>query len=214
MVFKIGSFNEHKELVSLLQPIQKSQFQSGRQLAMTCRQGCSLEEAWTDGLTVSGEYIYDNWAEKEKLYNSISPHFQNELIEGLYEYLDSLTPFLLGRWRLMRLAKSACYTMHTDLDLRLQIPIVTNPEALIIMANGPVYHLPADGCVYLLDGRHPHTAINGGGGGEARLHIVVSLVANSPEDYDRFLSQSALAAAPFPSGLSKVNSCTAKKVFR
>lgn len=88
------------------------------------------------------------------------------------------------RWRLMKIDPHATYTVHTDgadnkRNLRLHIPIVTNPEAYLVFfdhkpqtgdaVNSKFEHLPA-GSSYEVDTTGWHTAFNFGG--EPRYHIV------------------------------------------
>jgi hypothetical protein len=214
MVFKIGHFAKHSELLPVFENLDLRNYHNGRQIAITCRESCTNEEAWTDGLNVNGEYLYDKWAAKELEYSYLSPHFQFPVVKQLIGYLKTLTPFKIGRIRLMRLTAASCYSLHTDLDLRLQIPIITNPECLLILAKDNIFQLPANGDIFILDGRHPHTAINGSMKGHDRIHIVCSLVAESPEHYSKFLNGSNLPLAPYPKNLAKVYSPTAKRIFQ
>jgi hypothetical protein len=88
------------------------------------------------------------------------------------------------RWRLMKIDPRATYTVHKDganlrRNLRLHIPVVTNPEAYLAffdhcpsngaMINAKFEHLEV-GCSYEVDTTGWHTAFNFGG--EPRYHIV------------------------------------------
>ena len=65
-----------------------------------------------------------------------------------------------------------CNSWHRDPELRLHIPIVTNPGSLFVV-NHHVTHLLADGSVYFTDTRGYHTALNGSE--PWRVHIVAAL---------------------------------------
>lgn len=96
----------------------------------------------------------------------------NEECRGTYieEVIKSL-PYRLGRLRLMRLRRRSCMSVHYDTTWRIHLPLVTNPEALMIFPEDAlICHMPNDGRVYLTNTLKPHTAMNGGL--EDRVHLV------------------------------------------
>jgi hypothetical protein len=64
----------------------------------------------------------------------------------------------LKRTRIMQSSPKSCYTIHSDLSMRIHIPIITNPDCLMLIEN-KAYHLEA-GKIYLTNTTFTHTAIN------------------------------------------------------
>ncbi len=107
---------------------------------------------------------------REKHFDTFNENFKNSY---LYEVFLSL-PYQIGRFRLMRMRSRTCYSVHRDSSIRLHLPLVTNPQALMIFPNDSlVVHLPADGHVYLTETTILHTAMNGGL--DDRYHLVGAL---------------------------------------
>ena len=87
--------------------------------------------------------------------------------------LDSLG--IIGEARLMRLTPEECYMAHSDPDDRIQMTITTNPFCYLIdLETEKMYHLPADGSVWLMDTGPKHTAVNFGS--RDRIHLNVRLL--------------------------------------
>ena len=61
-----------------------------------------------------------------------------------------------------------CLTLHFDASPRIHIPVITNPDCIMIIDN-VVYHLPA-GKMYWTDTTKSHTAVNASR--EIRSHII------------------------------------------
>ena len=78
------------------------------------------------------------------------------------------TRFNVYRGRYMQLKYKNCLSMHTDETKRLHIPLITNPDAFMVIDN-KVYTLPF-GKAYIADTTFNHTAINAGK--KDRLHLV------------------------------------------
>ncbi len=83
--------------------------------------------------------------------------------------------------RLLRLDPAAAIKEHRDYDLgyaqgevRLHVPVVTNPEVQFHLRNRRVIMAPGE-CWYL-DLGHPHRVVNGGD--SARVHLVIDLAVN------------------------------------
>jgi hypothetical protein len=96
----------------------------------------------------------------------------NDICRGTYieDVVQSL-PCKLGRLRIMRLHIRRCMSVHQDTTMRIHLPLITNPQALMIFPDHAIIsHMPADGHVYLTNTLLPHTAMNGGL--EERCHLV------------------------------------------
>lgn len=107
---------------------------------------------------------------KELDFNTFNEEFSGGYLEGMFRSL----PYNIGRFRLIRMRGRTCYSVHRDFTKRVHIPLVTNPQALMIFpAHSFVANLPANGTVYLTDTTVPHTAMNGGL--MDRCHLVGSL---------------------------------------
>ncbi len=75
------------------------------------------------------------------------------------------------RTRVMKLLGGSCYTVHVDNDPRIHIPLVSDDKNYFI-CNDELIKMPADGSVYLVDTRYPHTAINASSKRFIRTHIL------------------------------------------
>lgn len=71
--------------------------------------------------------------------------------------------------RLMLVKPKTCYSYHRDRCKRIHIPLVTNEDAWFIIEK-EIFHLPADGSVYLVDTTKMHTVVNTSS--ENRTHLV------------------------------------------
>jgi hypothetical protein len=136
-------------------------FESTKQIALQMRAGS--ENPWHESCRAQRE-IRD-----ERDYRVLIPELRGTYFETVLESL----PFEPCRARLLGLVRRACYSTHRDPRPRYHIAIVTSPHALVVFPEAQlVVNIPADGCVYYLDTREPHTALNGGE--ELRIHLVVS----------------------------------------
>ena len=116
------------------------------------------------------------------LLSQIAPDLQerdftdlNEICYGTYieEVYHSL-PYQIGRLRLLRVQPRRCYSVHRDSSMRLHLPLITNPSALMLFPDdNKIVHLPADGRIFLTDTTRRHSAMNGGA--EDRYHLVGAL---------------------------------------
>lgn len=92
----------------------------------------------------------------------------------LGDVLDSLGN--IGEARLMRLTPEECYMAHSDPDDRIQMTITTNPFCYLIdLEKEKMYHLPADGSVWIMDTSSKHTAVNLGSRDRIHLNIRILL---------------------------------------
>lgn len=89
-------------------------------------------------------------------------------------------PFKLYRTRLMTMHPRTCYSIHSDSNPRIHIPIVTHRQARFIFTTPPaIRHLPADGSVWWVDTTKEHSAMNGST--IDRIHLVACLVNTAEE---------------------------------
>ncbi len=114
-------------------------------------------------------------------YTEFHYRFRDTAIYELYQEISKYDK--LGRCRILGLHPHQCYSLHADEELRYHVALWTNPESHLIINttsqmgkpfNLQVHHVPADGNVYIMDSRHPHTAFNGGS--EMRYHLVFNMV--------------------------------------
>jgi|SRR5882672_3622099 len=100
----------------------------------------------------------------------------NDLSRGTHiEEIVHALPYRLDRLHIMRLKGRACYAVHRDTSRRLHLPLVTNPQVLMVFPEEPaVVHLPADGHVYLVDSVRLHTTLNGSL--DDRVHLVGAII--------------------------------------
>lgn len=106
--------------------------------------------------------------EEEMLYNVINAEFLGTYFE---EILTAL-PFPFGRTRIMWIPAQKCYPVHTDHSIRYHLALDTHDGAFILYPHaGKLYHIPADGYLYKMDARPPHTGVNCGP--LTRAHMVI-----------------------------------------
>lgn len=67
--------------------------------------------------------------------------------------------FQISNMRIMCLPPLTTLDYHVDPNNRINIPIITNDACFFIFEN-ELFHLPADGSVYLTKTTVPHTAVN------------------------------------------------------
>lgn len=105
-------------------------------------------------------------------YKYFNTQFQETAFFEIYQKLQSVSPFPLGRARLMKLGPKSCYSVHEDGSLRFHLPVVTNPECYFCFEHQGFHHLPAEGQVYCTNTLLRHTVVNGGS--RDRIHFVIS----------------------------------------
>lgn len=99
-----------------------------------------------------------------------------QLPENYFKYCMFDTPLInryiekygLMRTRLMNTHPKSVYSMHWDMTKRIHIPLITNPDCLMIIDNQAYYLKP--GNVYLTNTTYKHTALNASD--KYRLHLV------------------------------------------
>lgn len=122
---------------------------------------------WTDTPGGRREHsVYVN----ERLYTELAPEFKDTYLEEVVGKLKE--KYEIGRVRMLWKHPRTCLSRHYDPEPRLHVPIVTNPEAHMVIENES-FHMPADGCVYVTNTRKKHTAYNGGL--QSRVHLVATL---------------------------------------
>lgn len=116
----------------------------------------------------TGKFFNDPW--------ELLPEFKNT---PLSKVIDNLS--LVGEARLLKLKSAETYTAHADPDDRYHLAIKTNPYAFLVdIDNLEMYHLPADGKVWLMDTGRIHVASNFGGRDRIHLNIRVLLPKFDP----------------------------------
>lgn len=114
--------------------------------------------------------------QNEAQWDKIHPALAGTWWDG---FLNSF-PFKVYRSRLMTMHPRTCYSIHTDMNPRVHIPIVTHRQARFIFTDPPVLrHLPADGSVWWVDTTQEHSAMNGSL--IDRIHLVMCLVNTTEE---------------------------------
>ena len=65
----------------------------------------------------------------------------------------------LYRARIVKLNPKSCYGMHQDKPKHMHLAVITHPNCKLIV-DDIMYHIPADGCPYMVDTTKHHTALN------------------------------------------------------
>lgn len=107
------------------------------------------------------------------------PEFKNTPLGNVLSSLDNV-----GEARLMKLRPEETYMAHSDPDDRIHLAIITNPYSYIIdLDDSKMYHLPADGSVWLMDTGKIHVAANFGSRDRIHLNIRIPLPKIKDESY-------------------------------
>jgi hypothetical protein len=81
------------------------------------------------------------------------------------------SPYKIGRFRIMMVPPRGCYSIHKDFGPRLHIPLITNPQAMMLFPDVKEFlHMPANSYTWMVDTTVAHTAMNGGTA--PRYHLV------------------------------------------
>lgn len=125
-------------------------------------------ENWEYG-TGRSKNIKDNI----KDFSFIQPSLVGSELERYFNWLE--VP--VWRSRLLGVPPKATYSVHTDREFRLHLPIVTNPQCFMLFPDEYTktvlgYHLPADGSTHWTNTRTPHSMINCHET-EFRIHLVM-----------------------------------------
>ena len=103
---------------------------------------------------------------KEDIFNITCDLFKETYIEDVINLLNDQYKVYRGRFMMMKF--KTCMSMHVDVTKRIHIPIITNPDAFMVI-NDNIYRLEV-GRVYITDTTYPHTAVNAGK--KNRVHLV------------------------------------------
>lgn len=113
------------------------------------------EDPWTSAVgKCTGE---------ELTYQNINPAFKGTIFE------DLINKYNLFRTRLMWVNPYACYSMHTDQNPRIHIPLITNANCYFVFQSGTISNLK-ENFVWWVDTRKMHTFMNCSD--LPRLHLV------------------------------------------
>jgi len=114
---------------------------------------------------------------KENKYIKIEEALRGTYFEEVIKKLSG--HYTIGRVRILKLDPRNSLSYHRDPELRIHIPIITNPGSLLVVENFAT-HLPANGSVYIVNTKKYHTAINGGT--SPRIHLVASVISTVEDD--------------------------------
>lgn len=103
---------------------------------------------------------------KEDIFNITCDIFKGTYIEEIINLLRK--DFGVYRGRFMMMKFKTCLSMHVDETKRIHIPIITNPDAFMVI-DDKIFRLEV-GKVYITDTTYPHTAVNSGK--KDRVHLV------------------------------------------
>ena len=121
------------------------------------------------------DYEKKQFAFDESEFSQFHEEWKSSYLFEVYKNMQTQLPYKVGRVRLMMLKPISCLSVHYDTSLRLHIPIETTTNSLFIFTDQIPIHMPADGSVYLVDTRVPHTALNGDRK-KHRIHLVAALL--------------------------------------
>lgn len=120
-------------------------------------------ESWFAG---SGSFI------NNRTFTEMNMFLVDSYYEQVHHTLMNDYPF--NRVRIMKLPGQKCFSLHSDTNKRIHIPIETNEQCLMII-DDEVKRMPADGSAWLTNTTRPHTALNGNLIFD-RLHLLFDLV--------------------------------------
>jgi hypothetical protein len=94
----------------------------------------------------------------EPAYKHINPKLKGGAID---RWLHDHNEFRIVRLRLMYMNPRSCYSIHSDPYPRIHLPVITNPQCLMIWPfENIIEHLPANGSSFFVDTTKKHTFIN------------------------------------------------------
>jgi hypothetical protein len=143
-----------------------------------------FEDRWTDGAGSSldfdqyGKPICDadgNYIRRfvETEFTHLNPEVERTYLGEVYRQFARR--YRVSRYRLACLKPKTSYSWHSDEEVRIHVPVQTNPGAFLITEDGYATHLPADGSTYIFDARGYHTAVNSDRVG-LRYHLLINLL--------------------------------------
>ena len=132
----------------------------------------SLTYSWgKDAFDGKGNLRAVERTRSESDFSKFVQEFNSTIWRNVYDDLSKR--YKLGRVRLMRSRPKSCLSWHVDNEMRLHIPLITNPGARLVIEDH-ANHLIADGSVYLADTTKFHTAFNAGL--QHRIHLVACVL--------------------------------------
>lgn len=104
----------------------------------------------------------------EPQYKFIHPRLKGGFVD---QWLQSLSEYRIVRTRLMYMNPRSCYSIHSDPYPRIHLPVITDPQCLMIFPeSSAIEHMAADGTSYYVDTTKKHTFINCSA--VPRIHLV------------------------------------------
>ena len=103
----------------------------------------------------------------EQDFYRLNPIYENTIFEQIINDLGAV------RSRVIVKPKHTCYSIHEDRTPRYHLALDTHQHALFVFYEGDrssTIHIPADGYIYMVDTRFPHTFVNAG---PTRTHLVM-----------------------------------------
>jgi len=178
-------------VVAMSQVVQRANWSDSNQISLSCREGEQEFNEWVyahgdpvrpftrDGHVIHQESDFGGFL---KGFETASPYFFEIWKHLVSEYGH------VYRMRLIKLRPRTCLSFHADYNRRIHIPIISNDRCYMVINETDqhppknssthvdsleTHRLSADGSMYLVDTRHPHTAFNGGE--VDRVHLVCSI---------------------------------------
>jgi hypothetical protein len=112
---------------------------------------------------------------KEEDFKYLNEEIKETVIANIYHTLKN--QFNITRYRIAILNPKTCYGWHKDEEVRIHVPIFTNPGSYLITDDGIASHLPADGACYLFRANNSyHTAINSDYI-KNRIHLLINVIS-------------------------------------
>jgi len=141
-----------------------------------------LKKGWRDVTQIGIQGHKPNLNPEKEWKNSIGRVTKLQYPETYFKYPLFDTPIInrlmekysMIRTRIMLSDPKTCLTRHEDLSKRIHIPLVTNPDCLMIIEDSAYFLEP--GKVYLTNTTLRHTAVNASLFG--RIHIVGCVYQN------------------------------------
>ena len=183
-------------------------YHEDRQLIVTTSREKSNSDLLPEDYSRSIDLNYNSWRATDMKSRCLHKKFEGTGLGNLVSCIYETFPLPLGSCRLFRMAPGFTTSFHQDYDVRLVVPLVTNPDSNLFMGLNKVYHLPADGSGYIVDARTPHLAINGSvEQNRPRIHLIFSTHFVDGSSYEEsFLSlEKSCREAEFPESFSKIH---------
>jgi hypothetical protein len=145
------------------------------QLALThSAQATTPEQRAYDGLGSLYDFEKHVYKRDPAEFVHFNPAFADLYFFEVYKAVVAWSPLHIGRVRLMLRRPSSCYSMHKDESERYHLAIQSNADCYVLFKDVGIYQIPADGNLYQLEGRWPHTAFNAGK--DDRIHLVFDTI--------------------------------------